>query len=326
MLIESCSVPKYRKLSQPGDDVLLVLPGRLYAVFDGATDATGLQLHGMSSGRFAASQAAQAMLAHVTSPNQMACSPEHWLVQMNQAIAQGLQAAGAMSARVGCTAVVVEDAGDDDLRFLIVGDSGIRINGDELVWLHKDVDLIFSAGRAAIFHLLQSRGLEGDALEMTTRQWVSGGLDCVASAVLSATDREAIIQTTRRCCEARLQPDARACLSDLLCAGIVRGQLGYANLLGHSLGYAVLNGFTTQGPDLLHFSRPKSSVRSIELFTDGYMSVPVGSRVGDWEAEFFRTEDEDFHKIGTFASTKGSSSTQFSDDRTVLTVQFSVPL
>ena len=72
----------------------------------------------------------------------------------------------------------------------------------------------------------------------------------------------------------------------------------------------------------MSFSRLKSSVRSIELFTDGYMSVPKGSRVSDWETEFLRCEAEDFTKTAAYASTKGSSSTQFSDDRTVLTVYF----
>ncbi len=45
-------------------------------------------------------------------------------------------------------------------------------------------------------------------------------------------------------------------------------------------------------------------------------------RARDWEDEFFRVEAQDFHKCGTFAGVKGSSSTQFSDDRSVLTVHF----
>ena len=42
MNIGSFSAPKYRDLSQPGDDVLVVLPQCLYAVFDGATDTAGV--------------------------------------------------------------------------------------------------------------------------------------------------------------------------------------------------------------------------------------------------------------------------------------------
>ena len=322
MLIESSSIPKYRDLSLPGDDILAVLPGRLYAVFDGATDARGLQVQGVSSGRFAASQAALAMMTHAVGPGRAARSPDEWLVSMNRAIAQGLQGANAASVRVGTTAAVVEDAGGDSLRFLIVGDSGIRINGDELIWLHKDVDLIYSAVRVAVFHFLQARGVQGDALEQRMRELVSLGLDLAGTGALTTADVAAIIRAARRNCEGRLQADARACLDDLMRVGIARGQSGYANLAGHSLGYAVLNGGITRGPELVSFSRLKSSVRSIELFTDGYMSVPKGSRVSDWEVEFLRGEAEDFTKTAAYACTKGSSSTQFSDDRTVLTVYF----
>ena len=43
----------------------------------------------------------------------------------------------------------------------------------------------------------------------------------------------------------------------------------------------------------------------------------------DWEDEFFRVEAQDFHKCGgAFAGVKGSTTTLFSDDRTVLTVHF----
>ena len=51
MKIESCTTPKYRDLSQPGDDILVVLPQFLYTVFDGATDTAGVSVHGESPGR-----------------------------------------------------------------------------------------------------------------------------------------------------------------------------------------------------------------------------------------------------------------------------------
>jgi hypothetical protein len=47
----------------------------------------------------------------------------------------------------------VEDAGDCP-HFLMVGDSGIRINGTELLWTYKDIDLIYTAGRVAVFRQL----------------------------------------------------------------------------------------------------------------------------------------------------------------------------
>jgi hypothetical protein len=301
MKIESCTTSKYRDLSQPGDDILVVVPQCLYAVFDGATDTAGVSVQGESPGRLAARQAALAMVRYASAPGHVPAAPQTLMLAMNQAIASGLAAAGAGSVRAGTTAALVEDAGDC-LHFLIVGDSGIRINGTELLRFNKDIDLIYTAGRVAVFRLLQSRGWAGDALEQQTRQLVFKGLAQADPALLAASEVAEVPQ--------------------LLLAGIAGGQYAYCNRADHSLGYAVLDGTHTQGPDVLSLSRRKCEVHSIELFTDGYMSCPVGTSVRDWEDEFFRVEAQDFHKCGAFAGVKGSTSTQFSDDRSVLTVHF----
>jgi hypothetical protein len=261
------------------------------------------------------------MVRYASAPGHVQASAHELMQAMNQSIASGLAAAGAGSVRAGTTAAIVEDAGAC-LHFLIVGDSGIRINGTELLRFNKDIDLIYTAGRVAVFRLLKARGWAGDALEQQTRQLVFKGLARADPALLSAPDVAQLLALAQAACAPRLQPDAIAEVPQLLLAGIAGGQYGYCNRAGHSLGYAVLDGTHTQGPDVLSLSRPKSEVRSIELFTDGYMSCPAGTSVRDWEDEFFRVEAEDFHKCGAFAGVKGSSSTQFSDDRSVLTVHF----
>ena len=68
MKIESCTTSKYRDLSQPGDDILVVVPQCLYAVFDGATDTAGVSVQGESPGRLAARQAALAMVRYASAP------------------------------------------------------------------------------------------------------------------------------------------------------------------------------------------------------------------------------------------------------------------
>ena len=112
MLIESSSIPKYRDLSQPGDDVFAVVPQRLYAVFDGATDTVGAMVHGETPGRFAASRAALAMIECATGPQRGQLTASQWLTAMNRSIADGPKEAGAQSIRAGTTAAVVVDAGD----------------------------------------------------------------------------------------------------------------------------------------------------------------------------------------------------------------------
>lgn len=324
MLIESSSIPKFRDLSQSGDDVVALVPQRLYAVFDGATDAIGTVVDGDTPGRFAASAAARAMVQVVTSDQRGRLSVSELLETMNRAIATGLADAGAGQVRAGSTAALVEDLGDT-LRFLIVGDSGIRLNGSETFRFHKDVDLLYTAGRCAVFHRLRALGLSGDKLEASTRQLVFRGLAQPGQALLGAADIEAILREARAACAGRLQADALALVDEMMLSGIGGGQYRFSNLAGHSLGYGVLDGTRTQGPDVVSFTRPKAQVRSIELFTDGYLTCPAGTRVQDWEAEFARVEAEDPSKAGAYAGVKGSSSQYFSDDRTVVTVHCMAP-
>lgn len=61
MNIASFSQSKYKNAATPGDDVAILLPGRVLAVFDGATDPTGVNYGGLSSGRIAALAAANAV-------------------------------------------------------------------------------------------------------------------------------------------------------------------------------------------------------------------------------------------------------------------------
>ncbi len=324
MLIESSSIPKYRDLSQPGDDVFAVVPQRLYAVFDGATDTVGAMVHGETPGRFAASRAALAMIECATGPQRGQLTASQWLTAMNRSIADGLKEAGAQSIRAGTTAAVVVDAGDT-FRFLIVGDSAIRINGTELFRLTKDIDLLYAAGRIALFHHLLNDGMRGDSVETVARQLIFKGLGQTGQTFLSPRDVARVVETAREQCLHRLMPDALDLVEPSLLAGIAGGQYRFCNLTGHSLGYAVINGGHTQGPDVQVFHLPKSDVHSIELFTDGYMSCPTGTRVRDWEDEFFRVESEDFSKLHAHPGVKGSSSQFFSDDRTVLIIHpFSV--
>jgi hypothetical protein len=105
------------------------------------------------------------MVRYASAPGHVQASAHELMQAMNQSIASGLAAAGAGSVRAGTTAAIVEDAGAC-LHFLIVGDSGIRINGTELLRFNKDIDLIYTAGRVAVFRLLKARGWAGDALEM----------------------------------------------------------------------------------------------------------------------------------------------------------------
>jgi len=320
--IDCLSVPKSRDLKDPGDDVVSVLPDKFYGVFDGATDTTGTFRGPISPGRFAATSAAQAMLRQVLQPQGPVTEPQVWLADMNAAIRDGLHNLGVPQARVSTTAAMAIPIGSD-MHFLMVGDSGLRINGQDITHMTKDVDRLFTQVRLATRQVLRGQGLQGDALETVTRELVFKGLDPSRQATILPSKVLEIITQVSAACRGKLMQDAMDCLPDMVSRGISGGQYQFANQIGHSLAYASVDGSQTRGKDLRYFSLPKAEVQSIELFTDGYMSCPQsGVSVMDWEANFAQDEAQDPEKIGRYAGVKGSTQAYFSDDRTVLSLSF----
>lgn len=318
MNIEVFSHSKYKGTAKPGDDVLLVIPDRVLAVFDGATDPTGRLYGKESSGRFAARIAARTV-AQLDTAGELATLEA---ASIFQAISDAVRAeAGRMQAShpPSTTAAVVVDTGSH-YRLLIAGDSGIRINGETVYQHHKLIDTVSTAARIAVFNILAAREGQGDETEMKTRQVIFAGLaKAEADGVLSAREAQEIVLAAGI---AAGLADEQSIAGEFLTGGI-RTQQGYANRAGHRLGYASLNGGTVIADGTRDMLIPKDEVSGIELFTDGYLTLPGGTRVADWEAEFARIEDADFHKISRYPAVKGSTSVEFCDDRSVITATIS---
>lgn len=312
---EVICIGKDKSGQQLPDDVWVLQAGRLYGVLDGATSPTGARIDGVSSGRFAALQCAAAAQRYALATPQSAYTSADVLQAMSVALAAALQAQGCQPGGAATTAALALDSGEQ-LHFLLVGDSGVRINGHEVVQVHKPVDEIYTAVRVALIKQAHARMASGarvsaqalDALEYATRQEVFTGLQ----------DISAVLPTVTQQLQGKVAADALAMLPDLLRLGIRGGQLPFMNRTDHSLGYAVLNGQTVQGPDLLMFSRPRAEVHSLEFFTDGYMLPGADASVASWEAAWQNVEMQDPHKTGAWPNIKSSTQGEHWDDRTLL--------
>jgi len=150
-----------------------------------------------------------------------------------------------------------------------------------------------------------------DALEGPIRQEIFTGLKDVHS----------VLQTLKQRLQGVVAADALALLPELLRLGIRGGQMPFMNRTDHSLGYAVLNGQTVQGPDLWMFSRPRAEVQSLEFFTDGYMAPGAEVSVASWEAAWQEVELQDPRKTGPWPHIKSSTQGEHWDDRTLLIVR-----
>jgi hypothetical protein len=318
--VEALCVSKDKSGRVLPDDVVVYQQGRLYGVFDGATSLSGQTIGGLSTGRFAALQCAQAAQHFVLTrpPSEFSCL--QLLQSMGSHLSAALRAKAVAGVQAATTAALALDAGDT-LHFLLVGDSGVRINGSEQVQVHKTVDAIFTAARVALFkRAMASPSVAPDdwiSLELRTRQTIAHGM----GGALSEEVLQHLSCTVSDQLRHLLAPDAVEQIPTLLAQGISKGQPPYMNRPDHSLGYAVLDGNRVQGPDLLVFSRPRAEVDSLEFFTDGYMATGAEPTVASWEAAWLAVETEDPFKIGPFAHIKCSTPHDHWDDRTVLIVR-----
>ncbi|RYH07138.1 hypothetical protein [Tropicimonas sp. IMCC6043] len=315
MRIEVFNRSKFRDGSDPGDDVPLVVPGLVYGVFDGATDPRGTRVDGIAAGRLAALAAASAMAA-LAQEAKVSGMPgreiiEHLASALRRA-SDGLD----LFIPPSTTAAIALDCGED-WRLLLLGDSGLRINATEAFRSEKLIDTVATIARVAVFKLLSSRFGLGDEVEMSARATILLGFDqAVERGLLSVAEANEIIEATARA--AGLAPQIE--LVDRFLSGGIQIQHQFGNSRGNPLCFETLNGTDSALTELLDFTRPKSEVSSIELYSDGYAALPDAPTAAAWEAAFARAEAEDFHRIGPFATVKGSTEAEFFDDRTVVIV------
>lgn len=313
MKLEALSVSKYRTAGLVGDDVPLVVPGAVLGVFDGATDPRGTRVDGMGAGRLAALTVAGAVAELAAEPALDDMSGADILARLSERLAHRTAPLN-LPIPPSTTMAVAFDRGTH-WRFVAVGDSGIRLNGSELMRREKPIDDVSVLARVAVFRHLAGDQAPTDATEAAARRAILLGLDrAVEEGVLSAgTMRDIIGATVRRLGFERQRESVERFLR-----GGIETQHAFGNDPDSELGFDTLNGTLPRRGELLDLTRDKAGVRSIEIFTDGYSRIPREASVAAWEACFAEVEAEDFHRIGAHASVKGSTSAEFFDDRTVI--------
>ncbi|MBL4787052.1 MAG: hypothetical protein JKY49_16695 [Cohaesibacteraceae bacterium] len=312
--IFSCS--KYRDGVRPGDDILINIPGAVVGVFDGASDPLGTCIIGEPAGRFAARNVAAACADLFGEIKARSLPAVDILAHLTSALSSATQ-------KIECpippstTLALMIDQGTD-MRMFILGDSGIRINGKQVYQPGKIVDTVSICARVLIYRHLAEVSGENDGLEMRTRRIIFEGLArAVSEGILVEDDASAIILRT---IESTHLQDHAVLVREFLLKGI-QFQQTYANDPVHPLRFTAMNGYRPVGNEIIDMRIPKADLQTIEIFTDGYYSIPAQTGVSAWEEEHARVEAVDFHKTGDFAAVKGSTGEEFSDDRTILTLE-----
>ncbi len=336
MRFEAFSQGKKFGHPEANEDSFVVIPGAGYAVIDGVTDRNGTRYAGMLSGQFASrtiKRATERFFLEQQAPRLPAAfeyaGPRAFIDYLTAALREAYVVEGVLDRveadwkqRAGCTIVAALHVGDR-IEVIAVGDSGIRVNGDDLLQVLKPLDDVTGLLRREAWRYFESRGLSEDdcdrlAGSMTwpgTRHQPEG-IETSDPAVIAEIERRALTA-----CREALPgiPDDE--LLHLIQHGIAHGQGEYQNVTDKALGYGGLDGFAVPDRFIEHRSYAAAGIHTLELFSDGYFEPGRAFGVEMWEAAFREVEEVDPHKIGRYVSTKGTTPTQLTDDRTYLGVR-----
>lgn len=314
MLVEAFTAGKDPARPEANEDRLVIMPGRLYAVLDGVSARSPARYDGMLSGQFA-SALAQGALERGLPRDGLAIVAGITKALAGASDRLGLKGAPA-GLRLSTTMALVLDHGDQ-VEIILVGDSGVRIDGGAIHHMTKVLDGITATLRTAAWR--RSTRMTADPVEQErlSRAVVMHGTTAVEG--WSEADLQAIGTAAAATCAQRF-PDVPAPLvGELLRGGIVNAQGRHQNNPDSPLGYGCLDGTTI--PERYIGRLLLKAPQRIELFSDGYFAPGREFGVASWEERFAEVEREDPAKIGRYASVKGSVAGMWSDDRTYLGVQ-----
>jgi len=322
-----------KKFGHPelNEDSFVVIPGGGYAVIDGVTDRNGTRYGGMLSGQFASRTVKRATELYIlaqSDPNAPEAmrykGPESFITYLTDVLAQAYVAEGAYEAarddwkiRGGCTVMAAFHIGDR-LEVVAVGDSGIRINGEDVLQVLKPLDDVTGLLRREAWNFFSAQGrspVEADTLAAAitwrgTRNQ-EPGQPTSAPAVLAQIEERALAA-----CRERMPEVPEAEFVELIEHGIMHGQGNFQNAGERALGYGGLDGFPVLPKYIDSRSYDLATIDSIELFSDGYFKIADGFGVAAWEEGFREVEAIDPHKLGPYLSTKGTTEAALTDDRT----------
>ncbi len=320
MRVEAFTEAKVPARPDTNEDRIVVLADRAYAVADGATDKSGKRWDGMTGGQIAAETVARTVTVLALS-GEPAPSGRELVDRIGNAIRAryvrlGIEAEAKADPRNRfSTSLALALAIPGGWRFYRVADSGIRLNGNEVLLDESGLDPIYGQFRAALWRRFTAQGLPLDEIDRRARlRLVEGAAHPSEDSLLAADARDETIEGAKVKFPDVASDDVRS----LLDHGLAR--LSDYRDRDHPLGYGPLDGWPIADRYIHVEDRPADTVRSIELFTDGYYGVAEGATVASWESWLAMVEREDPHRIGRFASTKGSAPGRNADDRSVVIV------
>lgn len=317
------------------EDRVVVYGQRTFAVIDGVTDKSGAR-HGGFTGGWHAGHALEGALRDLDDEGVLAQgSADAVLARLNAAIAARYERFNLAAEaerdpnRRFAAAVAIAHVDRDVLRLLVVGDCGARVDGTRIVHRAHPVDDVMARLRSSVFAAL---GEEDATASLTRRLEVARAYVVHGIATPPLPDDRRLAAAHERIA-GRAWSDLLQAFPDVAPGGVLRalaegGIRGAARLRNGTGAFAhgVLDGFPMSPEHVEDVRFDRDAVATLELFSDGYFGWPqAGGRVADWEDHLATVERVDPHRVGRYASTKGSSPGRFADDRSILVLRREAP-
>ena len=329
MRIEAFSEGKNLDAPEANEDQFVIVPGRGFAVIDGVTDISGRVYDGMRTGRLA-SGIVQRAAAEFLADHGGAARLEDLVERVSAALAAAYRRYGIFEEaradpgrRFGATLTIAIDLGAS-FRFVLIGDSGVRLNGVETIVVNQGLDMVTAMLRQEAYRQVALAGGDIEAQRKVSRAASFHGAAALHPEMQPWIDERRLAELYTGSFERsrRHFPEApERDIRQLLDLGI-SGQYRFQNNIISPFSYAVFDGFDIPMSLVRVVDRPRATLRSIELFTDGYFKPGATAELTAWEESFREIERIDPEKIDAYPSVKGSSGRIRTDDRTLVIVRF----
>jgi hypothetical protein len=299
------------------DRAVLALPDAA-AVIDGATDISGARFGGRTGGWLAADALSRFVLAAASDGSIRRWTGAEFVARANGVLRNLYAQLGLLEDarrdperrfRAGAVVAIAQDEG---VRIVNVAMPGVRIDG---VLQPPNTPLdhfepVLTRMRTLLWHDPDMASLEPGLREKTLHALLVAGRPAANAAQAQAWARA----------EERLRADMpaqadKAHIEAALAHGLWGSRRAHQGDPSHS---PAIDGFHDAAPPDWETTRAFGAYRTLELFSDGYQSLPATSDIAAWEAEADKANREDPHRVGASAAIKGRVPGGHHDDRTVV--------
>ena len=329
MKISTLSISKSKN---PSEDVLIALDSRVLGLFDGASTNNTIKVFGQSYGRYAANIAAKSAIEYrdlldqgvIFEPNDVI---KYISSSLNKAYSDG-KIDVPYPATTGAMVFIEEYVS----HFLVVGDTGVRVNGDLILSNEIVADRIWRELRKYVYGwylgefdypgCLLSDGVLSMYYdcEALSQNILYNGLECAEGGLRDYIKSQIMDNNT---IEINGLSAKQVC--DIMLQGISGVQHSFANAKENAVGYAIFNGDRVIGENK-YLSLPNNEIRHIEIFSDGYLFPPtVVDRcptIQEWENLYSYIEKTDPFHLSEWPHLKCRLNKDFFDDRSLLIAEY----